>query len=173
MIEHRPLRAQARTGRGAVPSCLPQPVRIWNRPRVTMIVRSSHPTIFLEVDYVQVEHVHVTMHAILAERGPPVMTMPRTVEEILAHADELASTFENDEPQPDDDLDPHVVALLRAAVAARSTGERHILEAVRAARTAGLSWSAIGTFLGTSGEAARQRYASKVLSFVRPRDDRG
>jgi hypothetical protein len=90
------------------------------------------------------------------------MTMPRTVEEILAHADELAEKFENYDPKPGDELDPDAVALLRAAVAERSEAERHLLEAVRAARTAGLSWSAIGTFVGTSGEAARQRYANKV-----------
>lgn len=90
------------------------------------------------------------------------MTMPRTVEEILAHADELAERFENYDPKPGDELDPNAVALLRAAVAERSEAERHLLEAVRAARAAGLSWSAIGTFVGTSGEAARQRYANKV-----------
>jgi len=44
----------------------------------------------------------------------------------------------------------------------RSAAERHIVEAVRAARAAGLSSSAIGVFVGTSGEAARQRYANKV-----------
>lgn len=37
-----------------------------------------------------------------------------------------------------------------------------MLDAVRAAREAGLSWVAIGTLVGTSGEAARQKYASKV-----------
>ncbi|MGA8045743.1 MAG: hypothetical protein WCA30_05695 [Dermatophilaceae bacterium] len=88
--------------------------------------------------------------------------MPRTVEEILAHADELAEKFENYDPKPGDELDPDAVALLRAAVAERSEAERHLLDAVRAARATGLSWSAIGTFVGTSGEAARQRYANKV-----------
>jgi hypothetical protein len=48
------------------------------------------------------------------------MSMPRTVKEILADADELAERFENYEPSPDDELDPAVVALLRAAVAERS-----------------------------------------------------
>ena len=31
--------------------------------------------------------------------------MPRTVEEILTHADELAARFEQYEPQPEDELD--------------------------------------------------------------------
>lgn len=88
--------------------------------------------------------------------------MPRSVEEILAHADELSARFENYEPNPADELDPGAVALLRSAVAERSEAERHMLAAVQAARDAGLSWSAIGNVVGTSGEAARQRYASRV-----------
>jgi len=90
------------------------------------------------------------------------MKMPRTVEEILAHADELAAMFESYEPEPGDEVDVTAVSRLRAAVVERSEAERHLLEAVRAARTSGLSWSAIGSVVGTSGEAARQRYASKV-----------
>ena len=90
------------------------------------------------------------------------MTMPRTVEEILAHADDLAARFESYDTDPAHELDAKAVGLLRAAVAERSAAERHIVEAVRAARAAGLSWSAIGAFVGSSGEAARQRYANKV-----------
>lgn len=90
------------------------------------------------------------------------MTMPRTVEEILQHADELAARFESYEPNPADELDAGAVALLRAAVAERSEAERHLLEAVRKARKAGMAWSAIGSFVGTSGEAARQRYGTRV-----------
>lgn len=88
--------------------------------------------------------------------------MPRTVEEILAHADELAARFENYEPSEADELDLTAVNALRAAVAEQSAAERHVLEAVRTARQAGMSWNAIGTFVGTSGEAARQRYMAKV-----------
>ena len=54
------------------------------------------------------------------------------------------------------------MALLRVAVHERSAAEQHVIDAIRAARTAGMSWSAIGAFVGTSGEAARQRYADKV-----------
>lgn len=88
--------------------------------------------------------------------------MPRTVDEILAHADELAARFENYEPSEADELDLTAVSALRAAVAEQSAAERHVLEAVRTARQAGMSWNAIGTFIGTSGEAARQRYKAKV-----------
>lgn len=88
--------------------------------------------------------------------------MPRSVEEILQHADELAARFENYEPSDSDELDSSAVALLRKAIQARSSAERSVIEAIRAARQSGMSWSAIGTFIGTSGEAARQRYADKV-----------
>ena len=81
------------------------------------------------------------------------MTMPRTVDEILQHADELAARFEGYEPDPADELDPDAVALLRAAIQERSDAERHLVEAIKAARSAGLSWSAIGTFVGTTGES--------------------
>lgn len=43
--------------------------------------------------------------------------MPRTVEEILAHADELAARFENYEPNDADKLDVVALQALRAAVA--------------------------------------------------------
>ena len=88
--------------------------------------------------------------------------MPRTVDEILQHADELAARFESYEPNPADELDTGAVALLRAAVAERSEAERHLIDAIRKAREVGMPWSAIGTFVGTTGEAARQRYANKV-----------
>lgn len=86
------------------------------------------------------------------------MSMPRSVEEILAHADRLAGQFEDYEPQPGDDVDRAAIAALRAAVRERSEAERHVRDSVRSARQAGVSWSAIGALLGTSGEAARQRY---------------
>jgi hypothetical protein len=88
--------------------------------------------------------------------------MPRTVERILQHAEELAARFENGEPADGPGHDPHAVGLLRAAVVKRSEAERQLIEAVRAARTSGMSWSAIGELVGTSGEAARQRYAGRV-----------
>lgn len=88
--------------------------------------------------------------------------MPRSVDQILRHADELAARFENYDPQASDELDRDAVAALRDAVAERSQAERHLLEAVKGAREAGLSWAAIGSLVGTSGEAARQRYANKV-----------
>lgn len=88
--------------------------------------------------------------------------MPRSVDDILKHADELAARFEDYEPDPADELDPDAVALLRHAVQERSDAERHILDAIAKARAVGMSWSLIGAFVGTTGEAARQRYAGRV-----------
>jgi hypothetical protein len=88
--------------------------------------------------------------------------MPRSVDDILKHADELAARFEGYEPDPSDELDPDAVALLRLAVQERSDAERRVLAAIQKAREAGMSWSLIGTFVGTTGEAARQRYGGKI-----------
>jgi len=86
------------------------------------------------------------------------MTMPRSVEAILKHADELAKRFEDYQPKAEDERDPDAVNMLRQAVTARSDAERSIRDAVGHARQAGLSWALIGSLIGTSGEAARQRY---------------
>ena len=87
--------------------------------------------------------------------------MPRTVQDILDHADELAARFEDYEPDPGDERDPAVFTVLRHAVLARSDAERAVKDAVDQARQHGYSWTFIGTLLGTTGEAARQRYGHK------------
>ena len=87
--------------------------------------------------------------------------MPRTVQDILDHAEELAKRFEDYEPSPSDERDPEVFAELRAAVLSRSDAERSIRDAVGHARERGYSWAFVGSLLGTSGEAARQRYGHK------------
>lgn len=87
--------------------------------------------------------------------------MPRTVQDILDHGNELAERFEEYEPDPRDERDPEVFLALRRAVASRSQAEKSINQAVGEARRHGYSWRTIGTLLGTSGEAARQRYGLK------------
>jgi hypothetical protein len=47
--------------------------------------------------------------------------MHRTVDEILAHAHELAARFEDHHPDPADEVDAGPVALLRAAVRSAPT----------------------------------------------------
>lgn len=65
--------------------------------------------------------------------------MPRTVEEILAHADELAARFEQYDPRPEDELDVGAIAALRAAFTEHPIGERPVIDAVSAARQMGRS----------------------------------
>ncbi len=82
--------------------------------------------------------------------------MPRSLQEILEHADELERRFA--EHDPANVRDAATLHAIRDAVTERAATERRIAEAVTAARKAGVSWSAIGGMLGTSGEAARKRY---------------
>jgi hypothetical protein len=89
--------------------------------------------------------------------------MPRTIQEILDHADELAERFENYEPG-DGDERPVEEYLLERAALNRARSERQVIDAVIAARAAGASWQKIGSLLGTSAQAAQQRYGSMVES---------
>jgi hypothetical protein len=90
-----------------------------------------------------------------------VIVMPRTVQDILDHSDALAKRFEDYEPAPGDERDPEAFLALRRAVESRAEAERSIAQAVAAARASGYSWRTIGSIIGTSGEAARQRYGSR------------
>ncbi len=83
--------------------------------------------------------------------------MPRSIQEILDHADELALRLEAYEPKADDERAVEEYMLERA-VLARARSEREVVEAVVAARRQGLSWKRIGQILGTSAQAAQQRY---------------
>lgn len=80
---------------------------------------------------------------------------PRTLEEALAAVEavtrqlgEQAATLAAGDP----------LAAVGAAFEARTRAEQVLTARVAAARAAGHSWAAIGTMLGTTGEAARQRY---------------
>lgn len=87
--------------------------------------------------------------------------MPRTLQDIVDHADELAARFEDMEPG--DGHGPAVAELRDAVLASAHAGE-HLAAAVAAARSDGMSWVAIGLVLGTSGEAARKRYSRRLTS---------
>jgi hypothetical protein len=87
--------------------------------------------------------------------------MPRSIQEILDHADELARRFEEYEPSEGDERPVEEYLLQRAALA-RARSERQIVDAVVAARNAGISWARIGDLLGTSAQAAQQRYGAVV-----------
>lgn len=84
--------------------------------------------------------------------------MPRSYEEIVNQAQELSRVFE-------EDFEPAVSkeeASVRAAALRRALAESELGEAVAAARDAGVPWNRIGAAVGTSGEAARQKYRSPV-----------
>ncbi len=87
--------------------------------------------------------------------------MPRSIQDILDHADELAKRFEDYDPIPEDEVGV-AEHLLRRAALARARSERQISEAVEVARRAGVSWKRIGTELGISAQAAQQRYGSVI-----------
>jgi hypothetical protein len=87
--------------------------------------------------------------------------MPRSLEDLLAQADELADRFEGYEPNDEHRGEPALLALRRAAYR-RALIERELMRVVAEARASGVSWARIGTELGTTGEAARQRYGTKT-----------
>ena len=89
--------------------------------------------------------------------------MPRSIQDILDHADELAARFENYEPDPADERPVEEYLLERAALA-RARSERQIVDAITAARTKGVSWTRIGELLGTSAQAAHQRYGNVITA---------
>ena len=90
--------------------------------------------------------------------------MPRTVQEILDQAEELATRFEQHEPVEANVRDASALREVHAAFQSQADAERHLTQAVVEARGEGHSWAAIGAMLGTSGEAARQRYGRIVSS---------
>ena len=80
---------------------------------------------------------------------------------IEAHADELADAFESYDPEPEDEnaaLPP--LMAVKLAAWRRSTAEKELAQAVRTAREKRISWRELGEAIGTSGEAARQRYGT-------------
>jgi hypothetical protein len=83
--------------------------------------------------------------------------VPRSIQEILDHGDELAKRFEEYEPNVDDErsVDEY---LIERAVLARARGERQLVDAIVSARGNGISWQQLGQLPGTSAQAAQQRY---------------
>lgn len=54
------------------------------------------------------------------------------------------------------------VAGVRVAVEARIAAERDVVSAIRDARGRGVSWQMIGRAVGTTGQAASQRYGKLI-----------
>ena len=89
--------------------------------------------------------------------------MPKSIQDILDHADELAERLEAYEPD-DGDERPVEEYVLERAVLTRARSERQVVDAVIGARSTAVSWATIGDILGTSAQAAQQRYGSVVES---------
>ncbi len=87
--------------------------------------------------------------------------MPRSIQNILDHANELARRFEEYEPDGADER-PVGEYLLQRAALNRARSERQIVDSIVTARAAGISWNKIGEILGTSAQAAQQRYGEVV-----------
>ena len=83
--------------------------------------------------------------------------MPRSIQDILDHADELAKRFEDFDPDHADEI-PVEEYLLQRAVVTRARSEQQLRDAVLNARVAGVTWQKVGALLGTSAQAAQQRY---------------
>lgn len=109
----------------------------------------------------------VNLHAIVSPtQVPEVTTMPRTLQDIIDHADGLATQFKQMESG---NLHHAVVANLREAVLDNAHAEQNLAGTVTAARQDGLSWAAIGIVLGTSGQAARKRYGHAIEQAIAER----
>ena len=87
--------------------------------------------------------------------------MPRSIQDLLDHADEIASQFENLEPTDATEVSV-AIYLLRRSVVDRARSERHLVQAVLEARHTGLTWKQISSELGISAQAAQQRYGSHI-----------
>jgi len=89
--------------------------------------------------------------------------MPRSIQDILDHADELAERFENYNPEAGDERPVEEYLLERAALA-RARSEHQVVDAVTTARSKNVSWQRIGELLGTSAQAAQQRYGNVIAT---------
>jgi hypothetical protein len=84
--------------------------------------------------------------------------MPKSSQQLIDDLQVLVARFGNYEPRPEDRRDPQLYRNLEAAVRARSEVEEAIVKAVTAMRADGDTWATIGWILGTTGQAAQQRY---------------
>ena len=89
------------------------------------------------------------------------MEMPKSLEEIIARQDEYADRFENWDWENATEIPVHEY-LLRRAVRQRTLAERDVVDAVAKARAEGSTWATVGEILGTSAQAAQQRYGRLI-----------
>ncbi len=92
--------------------------------------------------------------------------MPRSSQQLIdeLELEVLVKRFEDYEPREEDRRDPQLFRDLEAAVRARAEAEVAIVAAVGAMKADGDTWATIGRLLGTSGQAAQQRYGRRDAS---------
>jgi hypothetical protein len=90
--------------------------------------------------------------------------MPRSMQELIKHADRLADGLEQSKTvgRRIDPAERRELQELTAAVLERARAERSVQAAVKRAREQGRSWALIGKVLGTSAQAAQQRFKPVV-----------
>lgn len=87
--------------------------------------------------------------------------MPRTLQQIVEDQERIAGLLAAYQPDPADERDPGVFLSLLEASDRRARAETELADAVAHARAEGFSWSLIGSAIGTSGQAAQQRYGGR------------
>ncbi len=138
------------------------PIRAFDLDGLTMLIGAATDGRLLEISVADAEGIEFIVHAMTArQQVPEVISMPRSIQEILDQADELAQRFESCEPDAADERPVEEYMLERAALA-RARGERQVADADIAARASGTSWRRIGSLLGASAQAAQQRYGALV-----------
>src|SRR4051812_16490521 len=85
--------------------------------------------------------------------------MPRSYDEIVRLSESMSESLESDDKEPTTSPEE---ATLRAAALRRSLAETELGNAGATARRGGVPWQRIGEAVGTSGEAARQKYKHLV-----------
>jgi len=85
--------------------------------------------------------------------------MPKSMEELIQHADDISEMFENWDSSKSIILSKEETAILRA-VHQRCFQEKKIADAVRNARAKDISWKDIGFVLGTSAQSAHRKYSA-------------
>lgn len=86
--------------------------------------------------------------------------MPRSLNDLIKQGDFYAKQFEDFPTRAEDAIDLATFNALWAAGQQKSVLENSIAELVIKARLENMSWKLIGQVLGTTGEAARQRYGT-------------
>ena len=88
--------------------------------------------------------------------------MPRSLSDLIHQADFYAKQFEDYPTGSENAIDSDTFNALWAAGQQKSALENSIAVLGVKARSEDMSWKLIGQILGTTGEAARQRYGSIV-----------